>query len=380
MDAPASLRPIAVGATQRHYNAMRNFAGAPVPGVAYGRARDLFRFPNYALFRAFDYIEPILGNLEYGSRGFDLLHFFNAISLGKTPWITTFETSLPRWADQRGRGWAIGFGVRQLARPSCRRLIAMCDAARADQEMLLAGYPDLAAEIAPKVTVLHPPQRVLAEAPREASRDRIRFAIVGAEFFRKGGLEVLRAFDRMLGEGLPLQLTIVSTLAHGDYASRATAADLAEAKRLIARWPDAIVHHERLPNDRVLALFAEAHVGLLPTWGDTYGYSVLEAQASGCPVLTTDLRALPEINDDSCGWVIPVPLTPLRDAVIATPMERKAFSELLVEGIDRAVRAMVADPAGIAARGERALQRIRTQHDPEAHGLKLRAIYDEALT
>ncbi|MFW2788163.1 glycosyltransferase, partial [Acinetobacter baumannii] len=48
------------------------------------------------------------------------------------------------------------------------------------------------------------------------------------------------------------------------------------------------------------------HIGLLPTWADTFGYSVLEFQACGCPVISTDVRALSEINNNDIGWLINV--------------------------------------------------------------------------
>lgn len=372
-----SVRPITVGTKDRNYNVSRNFMDAPVPGVTYGRRGDWLKIPDYALFRLFGHLNPVLHNLEYGSRGFDLLHFFNAASLGNTPWVSTFETSIPRWADTVA--WGHRFGVKLLARDACRRLIAMCDAARADQFALLEAQPDLAEKVAAKVTVLHPPQAPLVDAPKAGPTDTIRMMIVGKDFFRKGGGEILRALDRVLEDGLPFHLTIVSTLEHGDYASKTTEADVAEAKRVIAKWPDQITYHYRLPNPEVLDLFRTSHVGLLPTWGETYGYSVLEAQAAGCPALTTDLRALPEINDDNCGWMIEMPKTRLRDGVLGTAAERAAFSRQLGEGIEARLREMAADPASIAAKGANAFKRLRAHHDPVTHATRLREIYDEAL-
>ena len=49
-----------------------------------------------------------------------------------------------------------------------------------------------------KLSVLHPPQRVLAnneEDSRWNNLDRVRFCFVGRDFGRKGGVEILRAFD-----------------------------------------------------------------------------------------------------------------------------------------------------------------------------------------
>ncbi len=46
-----------------------------------------------------------------------------------------------------------------------------------------------------------------------------------------------------------------------------------------------------------------ADIGMLPSYADTYGFSVLEAQA-GNAVITTDIRALPEVNNPAVGWLI----------------------------------------------------------------------------
>lgn len=367
---------IRIGTVQRDYNATRNILSSPIDGAERVRAGNGFRYPNYALYRTFGYIDPLLGNLHWARRDCDVLHFFNMASLGKTPWVTTFETAAPRWQERRPG--AIRWGLGLLAGRPCRRLIAMSQCAAEFQRAFLADYPDMAGEILPKMTVLHPPQRALADAAPPAPEGDIRFTIVGADFFRKGGLEILRAFDRLLGEGAPIRLSIVSTMAIGDYATKATADDLAEAHRLIGKW-DAIEHFTKLPNEQVLALFQRTNVALLPTWADTYGYSVLEAQAAGCPALTTDIRALPEINSAETGWVIPVPKNDRGNGVLGTPAERKRFSELLEVGIEKALREIIADPASIAVKGAASLAQIRANHDPVAHGKRLLEIYREAL-
>ena len=47
----------------------------------------------------------------------------------------------------------------------------------------------------------------------------------------------------------------------------------------------------------------DSHVGLLPTWHDTYGYSVLEIQASRAQSSVLNIRALDLKNGthDTCG-------------------------------------------------------------------------------
>ena len=83
---------------------------------------------------------------------------------------------------------------------------------------------------------------------------------------------------------LGTKFTILSGLAYGDYASHTTEEDYKRALVLIAQMGRCATHIHYLENDQVLELLKRTHVSLLPTYDDTYGFSVLEAQAAGCPV------------------------------------------------------------------------------------------------
>ena len=208
----------------------------------------------------------------------------------------------------------------------------------------------------------------------------IRFALVGAGFFRKGGRELFRAFDKLAGEeGLPIRLVVVSSLRLEPYAAHETEEDLAWARQVIAGKPEWLEYYHEMPNADVLELLKNADVGLLPTWADTYGLSVLEAQAAGCPVITTDVRALPEINNSRVGWLIHVPKDVLGEAVYRTVEERLELSQIIEEGLKNVIRSIVEDPSSIAIKGQAAINQIREQHDPQTYAEKLRQIYRAAI-
>ena len=85
----------------------------------------------------------VAGNMRFRFRDFDLnrvdlLHFFNTISFGTTPWITTFETLVPRYSSTFGchQGESPDFlpltgdkkirrALQALRTASCRKLIAL---------------------------------------------------------------------------------------------------------------------------------------------------------------------------------------------------------------------------------------------------------------
>lgn len=321
----------------------------------------------------------------------DLLHFFNGISYGRTPWVTSFETIVPRFAHlvTRHHGKEIAHGglnpltrrgLEALAGKACLGILALSQSAALMQKDLLKDYPaEYAQPILDKMRVLHPPQETLVQEviTREYSAEKpIKFILVGAAFFRKGGREVLEVFEKLVRqEKLPVRLTIVSSLRIENYAAQETEEDVAWARAKIAENEDWIEYYPELPNADTLALMRAADVGLLPSYADTYGFSVLELQACGLPVITTDIRAFPEINNPAVGWLIKVPKNALGEALYTTAEEREALSQSIRSDLAQIVRDIAADPAQIAVKGTAALERIRKEHDPAAYADALRQVY-----
>lgn len=370
-----------IGTTHGGYFNDRCITHVPFENYEVKRAPNAFRLPNGLWFRLTGRINHRMLNLHWApSRGgVDLLHLLNGIHLGKQPWLTTYETYLPRWgAYGYGR---LEWGLKYLARPNCHRLIALSECAVEIQAQFLDDYPRHRQAILDKIEVVSPPQTLQVQDYREKSLnpDRIEFTIVGADFFRKGGLEILRACDRLLQRNTPLRLNIVSRMQYGDYATQTGPESLEEAQAIIARHPEGIHFHDALPNAEVLELFRRTHVGLLPTWADTYGFSVLEAQAAACPVITTDLRALPEINGTDRGWIIPVEKDSRRNAILDTEAQRKKFSDRLTDELEAMMENIVANPSEITTKGTAALNYVREQHDPGKIATKLESIYDVIL-
>jgi glycosyltransferase involved in cell wall biosynthesis len=183
------------------------------------------------------------------------------------------------------------------------------------------------------------------------------------------------------------ELTIVSSLAIDNSAikNKKTPADVERTKHLIQQKSDWINYFPRLPNQEVLELMKKSHIGLLPTYADTYGYSVLEFQAAGCPVITTNIRALPEINDNNVGWIIEIPKSSLGEAIYTgeliymTKEARFVISKSIREGIEQAVHEIFADHKVILEKSNRSISRIIEHHSIEDYASRLKNIYLEAI-
>lgn len=371
-------RPIRVGYHSTDYNTVRSIAGVRHPGIEPRRVHDAFAPLRYVLYRAFNRVSRFWQNLHLETkltgRTVDLHHFFNAVSLSRTPWMVTYETALPRW------GTDSEFGLSLLARPECRRILALSQNAYDIEADVLRRHPRVETRIRGKMGILPPPQRrqVASYDDKPLSRDRLEFTFVGGEFFRKGGREALRAAARLAKEGHALQLHVVSNLEPDRYASFTTQEDAERARAELAAAAF-VRHYEALPNAEVLALLARSHVGLLPSYAETYGYSVLEAQACGCPVITTDVRALPEINREEVGWVLPVPKDARGYARSTTAAERERLRKTIEDGLYRTMKEICRAPERIRSKGEAALRRLDEEHSPERHARLLEAMYREAL-
>jgi glycosyltransferase involved in cell wall biosynthesis len=397
---------VKIGFSSDGYSSMRSVVGA-IPDADYEQVRDLHGTAREFALAINRVTRKLFGRKwldprdrkyrfdDFGLNRVGLLHLFNATSRRSTPWVSTFETVLPRLAktSRCHSGPSPGYtglaGDRQIrqvmqlmAGSPCKRLIAMSHCSLNMQRELVSQYPEFREAIEAKLIQLHPPQPILIDDPAEkplATDGPIRFMFVGSAFFRKGGFEILETFSELRAkEGFDIDLTIVGSLRGKDYSVESNDHLVPQAQKLIDAAPDWIHWHRRAPNQAVLRMMKESHVGLLPTYADTYGYSLLEFQAAGCPVISTDVRALPEINNEDVGWMIPVPKNRLGQALYSDSPGRARVQECIREGLKRAVREIFRDKEAVIDKSGRSIARIRQQHSVDEFALRLSEIYHEA--
>lgn len=372
-----------IGYNTLGYPVTRNILGL-CPDVTYRRTRAPSELLSHPVARRIPWSSRIPQSISTsfiwgtGLNGIDVLHFFNTIVMPpcRKPYITTFETTLPRFASQEGYWYRKG--LESLASEKCRRLIAISECAYRLQRKLfdregLSYCND-------KLTVLHPPQRLLVDesvvSDRPVNRE-ITFIFVGRQFWRKGGGESVRALAR-LRRHFPVRLVCVGNIDRHGYMSSPAFDKTNEMRKLLEENKHWIDFYPALPNDQVLSVMKKCDIGLLPTRADTYGFGVLEMQASGLPCITTDIRALPEINNDECGWLIPVTKDDNENAVARTPDEIALLSEVIEKGLEEKIGDLLSDSEAIKRKAVRSVQRIAAMHDPGEFGRTLSKIYAQA--
>jgi glycosyltransferase involved in cell wall biosynthesis len=128
------------------------------------------------------------------------------------------------------------------------------------------------------------------------------------------------------------------------------------------------VRDERLPVDllgpatpaEVAGELHRASVAVLPAlWWENGPMAVLEAAASGVPVVATAMGGIPELIEDG------------RTGLLVPPGDSLALA--------RSLAALVSDPGGSRRMGAAARDRVRSRHDPQAHLAALEVAYGEAV-
>lgn len=303
----------------------------------------------------------------------DLIHTFNMVCKTDRAWLASFETTMPRvWPEtEREEKYYLQLAG-YMKRSNCKSLYAFCRNAYNIQRHNLMCHlpPDEVEMLMAKTKVLHPPQEILIteeEFVKKHERKEIHFIFVGSAFFIKGGRELVRVLSKF-ENCYDFRLTLISSLLCNDYFTKTSNEEATLWKEIIRekQWID---YYESIPNDKVLKKCKEATIGLFPSFADTYGYAVLEMQASGCPVVTTNVRALSEINNGKCGWVCQMPIDDLGYCV---EQDKSLLSDILEKELERCFQDIFEHSEMIEKKGRAALERIREMHDPDNYQKELK--------
>lgn len=343
--------------------------------------------------------EEIVSKLFYDYRamaptGCDILHFFNCINHSRrSRWVVSVESAVP-WPVSVARivesaepdfsvlkaDKYVRQRIENLANDNCLALLPLSECSYNIQMELLAQFSEHFETIKQKTYTLHPPQPLLVNSIEEkgltyADSEQFTFMFVGRNYFRKGGRESVEVLAE-LHKRYDFKLILVSSLSVDERKYLRSDEDEQAARRLIEENNDWIEFHESLPNVEVLLRLKRAHVCLLPTWMDTYAYSVLESQACGTPLITTSLRAMTRTNNDEVGWTIEVPVNLLNNPLHTTPKQRDIFYEQLKGGLAEKVEYVLNHREEVKRKAANCLKRIAQHHSPDEYARRLRMAYE----
>jgi glycosyltransferase involved in cell wall biosynthesis len=92
---------------------------------------------------------------------------------------------------------------------------------------------------------------------------------------------------------------------------------------------------ENIPDNALASFYRHARIFVYPTWAEGFGMPVVEAMASGVPVITSNTTSLPEMAGEACILISPGDVPALRDAMASLLANDDMMQEFVGKGIGR---------------------------------------------
>ena len=323
----------------------------------------------------------------FSNRKVSLIHTFNRICVNDNySWCGTFEKTFPEYfCDERHLNEkSIKKQANYILKDNCKQIFPLSNWSYQYEKWLLGKVltQKQVDAICEKMTVLYPPQQLLTTEDEIRQKyaniesRKLHLIYVGGQIKRKGGMSVLRVLDD-LSRIYSFEATVIGNLNDGVGNYYLNDTEMEECQTIIenSKW---LHYHQKLANSEVLSLIKASDVGLLPTIGDTFGFSVLEMQASGCPVVTTNREAMPEINNRETGWIIDTKSINVLngdDYANYSSNEIEQFICVIEKQLRQTLVTIFDDPSRISSKALNAFEKVARDNYPKKYEEELYSFY-----
>jgi glycosyltransferase involved in cell wall biosynthesis len=139
------------------------------------------------------------------------------------------------------------------------------------------------------------------------------FLFLGTDFERKGGFDVIEAFDRVRGENPAVRLVLAGSHPTERNPDRTWHSWVGQRRRdhVLARLGEleregAAEVMGAMTADRAASLYAAADAFVMPSLAEGFGFANVEAMSHGLPVISSDLGPIAEtISHGESGLLVP---------------------------------------------------------------------------
>lgn len=107
---------------------------------------------------------------------------------------------------------------------------------------------------------------------------------------------------------------------------------------LNSEFKSEIIEKGFIPTEEKEELLARADVFALPSFYEGFGIPILEAQASGCPVITSNVSAMPEVAGEGAILIKPKNINELTEGIYHLITDKEIRNEMIEKGYENVKR------------------------------------------
>lgn len=305
----------------------------------------------------------------------DLIHACDTWISARTNWVADFEHvgTLLGYSERLFKGWGSlahrKIVERGLSSPHCKKLLAWSVAAKKSVLNLLDT-----SNFKNKLEVLYPAIYTV-NVKKKRKNGKIRLLFVGRAFLSKGGRETLEAF-KQLNKKYDVKLTMVS--------------DVPQKYRVKHAYSNGLQIFSGVPNDKLIELYREADIFVLPTMMDTFGYVFLEAMNFCLPVVGLNIySAVREIIEDGkTGFLIDPVFSMFNSNYLPKYMHRAELDEFIegkkqlgvVKGLVEKLSTLIEDESLRRKMGREGKKKVeKGEFSIKKRNRRLKKIYEETM-
>ena len=243
-------------------------------------------------FRIFDFL-GIFQSVEIANRDCEIYGSFNRFLKADKPYFVYLENPtalyhycLDRIKYKRGKQRFAS----HLNDKNLRHIVCMSKACANTFEkinMPLPGHVKIT-----NIYPLVPTNNLVSESQiRQKSKNETLeclFCVQGIRFASKGGLETMRAVNKLHCNGVKIHLTVITKISDVD-------------KRIlkeIKSYPFVTLYDFKFEYSELERIYARANVLIQPTSDESFGLTFLEAMKGGCTLIGSRMYAIPEMIQD----------------------------------------------------------------------------------
>lgn len=338
----------------------------PLEGIQYLNAKDFKLIKNKSKLKFNNWLKklikklikkfyPAMPNAHYTSNAekYDLIHCAHCISKNKSSWVCDIEFVGQFWASGLYENFPCRKRVlRYLKSPYCKRILAWTEWSK---KGILKEFP----EIGEKVEVLYP--GIPKQKIKKSSSRKINLLFIGRDFELKGGAIALEIFDKLTKKYINVWATVVSDV----------------PKEILRKYQNKKIKFYSLTSHKKLfkEIYPNADIFVYPTFSDTFGFAILEAQSFGLPVIamkTYSTHTLQEtINEGKTGFVI---------ENLSASGSDKLISQNIIKQISGRVEELIINRKKLMDMSKNCMKEIeKGKFSMRERNKKLKRIYEKAI-